>query len=303
MALPTIVFDEIVAGTNSSLISEFMPKLTALLKDAGWTLLYADSDAIGGGSAGTPAWDKSPSMNTSAGVMILKMPLNDHDTDFHLQLEAGWGANVGSNHYFSVTVGTGWDTVDTLTGAGNTFTWQSNAASTGLQVLMNASEDGFSFYCASSNSGAVRWVLVERARELENDDPGGVSSDLLISGYATQGSFPNNSPASGCVRVRDDGHEHATNYWAALAMAQHMTGWQTPNTGTFTSDDGQYGAPIGPFNVSGRLSALPRLLLLLQQPDAITNTDHPVLIDGGVKQYRTPASFVTNAYVSILATE
>lgn len=300
MALPTVHYDRIVAGTNSSLISEFMPKLQALLFAAGWDILYADSDAIGGGSSSIPAWDKTPATNESAGRAIYRMPSNDHSRQWTVQIEPGWGSSTTNNHAFAVTIGTGWDTIDALTGAGSTLAYQSTASTTGVEVLLAASEDGLAFQYVGTTSNIARFVLVERARDFD----GTVSDDLGVLGYAAGGTFFDQLPAYGCARYRaSDGMEYASNRWFTLAPANTLNSSANFATASTTSADGEANVPIGPINMSGVPAGLPRLVQIVGQLDAVTNTDHPVLIDGGVKQYRAPATFTSNTYVVLVARE
>lgn len=299
MSLPTVHYDRIGAGTNASLISNFMPMLQGLLFDAGWDILYADATAIGGGSSSVPAWDATPTTNTSAGRAIYRMPSNDHSRQWFVQIELGWGANAAQNHRFIVTIGTGWDTVDALTGAGNSIDYQAASTSTSLEVLIAASEDGLAFQYVHSST-AARFVLIERARNFD----GTVGDDLIVLGYAASGTFFDSNPSYGCARYRaSDGLEYASNRWHALAAAATPTNSAHYNTSSTTSADGETNLPLGPISMSGIPAGLPRLVQIIGQLDAVANTDHPVTIDGDVRQYRTPATFAHNAYVVLVARE
>lgn len=301
MGLPTVHHDRIVAGTNSSLISAFAPKLHALLVAAGWTILYANADAIGSGSSSNPAWDKTPATNASAGKTIYRMPANDHTRQWCVQIEHGWGTSTANNLTTSITVGTDWDGTSALIDAGGTITYASNASTLNLEVLISTSEDGFAFAYAGNTTSLLRWALVERPRAFD----GQVTDDLAISGYAVGGTFPSSNIAYGCARYRaSDGLEYTAAPWAALAHSQGPTSWQGPASGGgFTSADGETGLPIGPLTISGIPAALPRLLLLIHAQDAVAASDHPVFVDEDVRLYRTPVSLVSSAYVTVLARE
>lgn len=301
MALPTVHFDQVAAATNSSLISAFMPKLQAVKFDAGWDILYADATAIGGGSSSVPAWDATPTINTSAGRAIYRMPANDHGRQWYVQIELGWGGNASNSHQFKITIGTGWDTVDALTGAGSTITYETSATATGVEFLVAASEDGFAFIYAITGN-AARWVLVERSRDFD----GTVTDDLSVMGYAavtTAGYFPNgHTPQYGCVRYRaSDGLQYAANRIMMLGPLASISSFASlSNAGTTTSADGETNVPIGPINASGMVSGLPRLLQAVLGTDAVANTDHPVLVDGGVKLYRAPVTTFAGAAGPVL---
>jgi hypothetical protein len=300
MALPTVHYDRIAAATNSSLHSETMPKLHALLIAAGWTIEYANADAIGGGSAGTPAWDKTPAVSTSCGIAIYSMPLNDHSRSWFVKLEPGWGSNVASGLSMKITVGTG-ESAGTLTGAGNEFEYLGTTTTqTGNEVIMAASEDGFAYHHVGTTANAIRWFSVERLREFD----GTVTADLGVLGAAATGTFPDQAPHYGCVAYRaSDGYEYAMNGWMALARVTNYASFAGPATITTTSADGETGTPIGPVNTSARAWGIPRLVLIVGQLDALASTDHPVLVDGGTKLYRAPVTFVTNHYIPLVAIE
>jgi hypothetical protein len=295
MALPTVYYHRIAPGTDSSLHSEVFPILHGLLDDAGWTTQFIDSDAIGTGSSSAPAWDKTPTVNETAGRAIYSMPANDHSRVWYVQLIPRWGGNVTSNMSLSARIGTGIDGSNELTGAGTEVTWQSSAASNSLPVMFSVSEDGLALVY-DSNSGVTttnvntfRFVLIERMREFD----GTVSDDLGMTGYAAAGSFGDGSQIFGCFSYRaSDGLEYAVNTTAMLTGH----GTSLTNTGTFTtysltSADGETGMPAGPFVSSGRVWGLPRLLLTMFSSDVVVNTDHPVSVDGGVKLYRVLTNF------------
>src|SRR5690606_17965770 len=121
MAAPTVRYFAAAAGTGSSLLSVWMPKLQELLLDAGWTLEYADSDAIGSSlDPSTPAWDKTPATNTDAGVAVYRMPANDHATQWFVRLRPGWATtNVNRTYMRGVQLGTSHDGSGGISGAGS----------------------------------------------------------------------------------------------------------------------------------------------------------------------------------------
>lgn len=305
MALPTVHFDQVAAGTNSSTIQNVMTRLQAVMLAATWDLLYADATAIGGGSSGNPAWDATPTNNTSAGKTIWRMPANDHSRQWYVQVEVGWGSNTGNFHRFIVTVGTGFDGVDALTGAGSTITYETGgSASTGLEAIMAASEDGFALFHTSNSQLTARWILVERARDLN----GTVNDDLIVCGYAsatTAGYFPNVTPNHGSVRYRaSDGLQYAGAPYFALAAVNNAQGMSTLATGSTTSADGETNVPVGPVPMSGGIAGIPRLAMMLNANDVVINTDHPVLVDGQVRLYRVQSGTLpSSGYALAVARE
>lgn len=299
MALPDVHYDRIAAATNSSLHSATMPKFHALLVAAGWTCAYINADAIGTGSAGSPMWDKTPAVTTSCGIAIYSMPLNGHDRAWYVKIEPGWGSNVTTGYSLKVTIGTG-ESSGTLTGAGNEFEYLSTTTSTGNEVIMAASEDGFAYHHAGTAAASIRFISVERLREFD----GTVTSDLGILGAAATGTFIDQTPYYGCVAYRaSDAYEYATNGWFALARVTNYVSFAPAGTGSTTSADGETGTPIGPVNTSARAWGIPRLLIVVGQLDAVANSDHPVLVDGATRLYRAPVSFVAGHYIPLVAIE
>lgn len=279
-------FDRSASGTNVTLISAYMPRLQALFFAAGWDIIYADSDAIGGGSSGVPAWDKTPATNVSAGRAIYRMPANGHSRQWYVQLEPFWGSNVTLTG-MTIKLGTG-ESAGTLTGAGNALTWGPASASNISQEFMAcASEDGFALGVGLSNVNTNMWILVERLRDLD----GTVLDDLGVLGSSNGGSWPDGATGSyGCIRYRaSDALQFAANrtfLLTPIASFQSASSWGTG--ATTTAADGETNVLIGPFNASGGMAGLPRLLLACMVDDSVANTDHPVFIDGSVKLYRTP---------------
>lgn len=188
MAAPTIHYRSATAGTGSSALSVWAPKLDDMLvNDAGWDRSFIDSDAIGGGSAGAPAWDKTPATNTDAGVAVYRMPANDHDTRWYARLRLGWATNVVRPHIRGVTIGTTHNGTGGVTGAGGELVPSAGAGVAGNGAhQISVSEDGFGIRLDASNPQHVPVTLIERARRI---DTGAITDDLLVyNAYGTGGT-------------------------------------------------------------------------------------------------------------------
>lgn len=282
MAAPTIVYDSAVAASGSSLHASVFSALHDLLTDAGWTQEYIDSDAVGGGSSGSPAWDKTPANNTATGRAIYSMPLNDHSRAWFVEFTPSWGATAANNLVWTIRIGTGIDGGNDLIDPGSTLSvGTNNVAATASAMQMSASEDGFfvSVNHGSANISRVFWV--ERVRDID----GVVGDDLFVSAMASAttnaawpGSLsPNSTAGPPLLRYRaSDGLESATRLMLLLNAGASTTG-----------GSGETNIPQGPIPTIPSIGGYPRLFLFLPTADATFNTDHPVLVDGGVKQYRT----------------
>jgi hypothetical protein len=305
MALPTVQYARIPAGTNVNLMSICLPQLQSLLLAAGWTIIAADSDAIGTGSFAAPAWDKTPASSVSAGKVIYLMPANDFTRQWYVEIE-GWWHTGTSNVGFRVKVGTG-ESGGALTGAtANTYNFAPNSTTIGSESIMAASEDGFAFVFTANSSGPYVVMSVERARTMA----GVVGEDLVIqgnSGVNTSGALIGFT-AGECARIRaTDGFEYAIGKWFGLAsMSSGFSNWNASNTnGVNNMNDasGEISVPMGPFAFSGVAAGVPRLVFYLHPVNVITGTDHPVFVDGASRLYRTPTATLTNLVAAMVARE
>lgn len=274
MAAPTVRYFEAPAGTDSSLLSVWMPKLQELLLDAGWTLEYADADAIGAGSSGSPAWDKTPATNVDAGVAVYRMPANGHDTQWFVRLRPGWAANTNRPHMRDVQVGTTHDGNGNVSGgSAGVAPTVTTAQTDNRQVLMAVSEAGF-FFTLPASSGVVS-VLVERARR---SDTGVVTDDLLVLN-----TFSN---AAAAIARAGVGEVHTVTP-IVLGGFNNATSPASFGSGvSLQNSDGSHVPVVGPFWVRGFPFFHPRLAFLVNPGDHAVNTDRDLHIDGAAKTYR-----------------
>lgn len=274
MAAPTVRYFEASAGTDSSLLSVWMPKLQELLLDAGWTLEYADADAIGAGSSGSPAWDKTPAVNVDAGVAVYRMPANGHDTQWFVRLRPGWAANTNRPHMRGVTLGTTHDGSGGISGAGSELAPSAATAVTdNRQVLIAASEDGFALLLPAT-SAAVN-VIVERARR---SDTGAITDDVLALNTFSGAASVLARAGVGVV------HDHPP------VVLGGFTNSSSPSTfGAAVSLENHDASDIpivGPYWLRGHPFFHGRLAFLVSTGDHNNNTDRDLHIDGGAKTYR-----------------
>ena len=299
MALPTVVHTHIPAATNSSLNAPVGRAIHALLVAAGWTPMYVSPVAIGTGTSENPQWDATPVINTSTGYAIYRMPLNGFTRQWFMRIELAWGASITTALRIDVRIGTDWNGVSELTGAGSTFQFLTNATATANVVNMAASEDGFAFHHAGTAAGSIRWVLVERVR----DHDGTVGDDVCVMGGAITGTFPGQNTYWGAARYRaSDGLEYATGQYMLLARPSAFTTFASPTIST-TGVSGETNVPLGPYAFVSEPQGVPRLILCLSIVDVVAGTDHAVYVDGGAKLYRSPGTLVASHYIPIVARE
>lgn len=280
MAAPTVHYFEAPAGTGSSLLSVWMPKLQELLLDAGWTLEYADSDAIGGSvDPSTPAWDKTPAENTDAGVAVYRMPANDHDTRWYVRLRPGWAAATNRAHMRGVTLGTTHDGSGGISGAGSELAPSVALASTGnRQVLIASSEDGFALHLPNATSGTAMTVIVERARR---SDTGAITDDVLALNTFSSAVSVLARAGVGVV------HNHLpvvlggfTNAAAPVAFGSAVS---------LENHDASDIPIVGPYWLRGHPFFHGRLAFLVSTGDHNNNSDRDLHIDGSARTYRVAA--------------
>lgn len=277
MATPTVHYFGAPAGTDSSLLSVWMPKLQELLLDAGWTLEYADSDAIGGSAdPSTPAWDKTPAANTDAGVAVYRMPANDHATQWFVRLRPGWAANANRPHMRGVTIGTTHDGSGGISGAGSELAPNTSTSQTdNRQVLIACSEDGFALLLPGP--AAVN-VIVERARR---SDTGAITDDILALNTYSNAVSVLARAGVGVV------HDHPP-----LVLG----GFESPSSpGSFgtgvslVNHDASDIPIVGPYWLRGHPFFHGRLAFLVSTGDHNNNTDRDLHIDGAARTYRVAA--------------
>lgn len=291
MALPTIHHSYIPAASGSSDLVDFMSALQAQLLAAGWTIEYADADAIGGGSAGAPAWDKTPAANTSAGVAVYRMPANDHTTQWFVRIAPGWAASTSRPGVGSLTIGDTHDGSGTVTGgpAEMTVTLPTSGVQTGLEVGVSASEDGFMLAMGGTN-GTI--VLVERVRTWA----GTVTDDLIAFLGISQASFAHARAGVGTVTTQPP---------IVLAGMSATSPTHFGSGNLLVNGDGDEIPIVGPFwPGADPFYGPPRVAFLGPANDYTGLSSYDRVVDGGSKTYLALNSTAAASWARwMLATE
>lgn len=268
MAAPTIHHHSAPSGSGASTLDVWMPKLDDMLvNDAGWERSFVDSDAIGGGSAGAPAWDKTPSTNTDAGIAVYRMPANDHTTRWYVRLRPGWGSQTTGSYMRGITIGTTHDGNGGVTGGNSELTPSTlNHANSNMQHMLSVSEDGFALIIQPNHANFVM-SIVERARTLN----GTVLDDVIAA--MKFGS------TVGCHVNASVGQVSADAPLRLMAMSGDLP--------SLEASDATNVAVIGPYFTGGNpLFAPPRLGFFASPQDVLGDSDRELVIDGGSKTYR-----------------
>lgn len=279
------------AGAGSSPVSVWAKKLHDLLLLAGWTLEFANADAIGTGSAGSPNFDKAPAINTSAGVVIYKMPLNGQVTPWYVRLEPTWGTPPGGiASFLGVQTGTGQ--------AGGVLQNPAAAVAFGLatgsqgnnnsELYVIAHPDAF---CVCLTGGTNYGWVVSVGRRI--DDAGETTDDVSTS-LITGGTITVTGPAgidtlgSSVTRSITRGELQAEKFLVLACPGTSPTVYSQPLS---TNRDGaETGLPLGPFLRSGGLASIPRLWYIVADNDSVAGNEQIMFIDGADRRSIAAAS-------------
>ena len=277
------------AGANSSTLQVWARKLHELLLAAGWTLEYANADAIGTGTAASPAFDKAPAANASGGVVIYKMPLNGQQTPWFVRIEPGWGANAASS-FFGIQTGTG-QAAGTLQSPGSAVSISSTTAGvTNPNAELYVSTHPDAFMVCITGSPFVNWVMSVGRRI----DDAGVTGDEIAISLVTSASIT----VTGPVGFDTVGSSSTRSITRGESQAEKFLVWACPGTSTTnytqpltTNRDGaETGFPLGPYLRSGGLGLTPRLWLIVADNDSVAGLEQIVFMDGAERRAVAAAS-------------
>ncbi|WP_295818040.1 hypothetical protein [uncultured Deinococcus sp.] len=265
------------AQSRVSTPANVMSQLHTTLLAAGWELVYADADAIGTGTASSPAWSKAYASGASIGLAVYRMPaIAGFATRWCVELNPTYGTAAGV-WYMKSRTATDSTGAGVLTSPGSVLsnsTSSSTSTSTSTEWYVNAYEHGFAIGVHVTGSG---WLWgIERRRTLA-----GVILDDLV--YYACGQSASTVTLNGVVST---GYNGATNIRVAGAGEQTPQRWvvfaDSSGTTPFTLNrmDGTSTLPQGPFNVTGGTAGFPRLFSFYPANDASNAIDLTVTVDG-----------------------
>lgn len=275
----TVRFHRANAGANSSTLQVWARKLHDLLLLAGWTLEFANADAIGTGSAASPNFDKAPAINTSAGVVIYKMPLNGQVTPWFVRLEPRWGANVAGS-FLSAQTGTG-QVAGALQNPGSAvaLTGGASATNANAELYVSAHPDALLVCLTGAEVTTSNWLMSVGRRI---DDAGLTGDDLttsLIGASAVTVTGPAgiDTLGSSISRSITRGESQAEKFLVWACPGASFSTYTQPLT---TNRDGaETGLPLGPYLRSGGMGSPPRLWLIVADNDSVAGTEQLVFVD------------------------
>lgn len=289
--MPGLVrFHRANAGANSSTLQVWARKLHDLLLLAGWTLEFANADAIGTGSFANPNFDKAPAINTSAGVVIYKMPLNGQVTPWFVRLEPRWGTGT-ANSFIGVQTATG-HTGGVLQNPGTAVTLGTAAGSTSVndngELFVIAHPDAL-LVCITGSS-FVPWLMSVGRRV---DDAGVTGDDVSIT--LVGGANVNMTGPAG---IADTGSSVNRSITRGESQAEKFLVWACPGATataysqplTTNRDGAETGLPLGPYLRSGGMGSPPRLWLIVADNDSVAGTEQLVFADGADRRAIAAAS-------------
>lgn len=277
-------------GRNSTL-QNMMTQLHQTLLAAGWEIVYADTDAIGTGSASTPAWSKTPAITTSAGTAVYRMPVvSGYPTRWCVSLNPRWAsASGGITWGIYATWGTDSTSGGVLTNPGNVQTFTTNSTSANnnsTEWYVIAYEHGFLLALHQATGG---WLYCgERRRRMDGtllDDLNtyGCTKDAVAQQFASMGGVNSGYTGIAMSRTATAG-EQGAQMWVVFATS---TGGQPY---TLNRMDGATGIPQGPINVSNGTSGVPRLFVLLPTNDSVVGVDNILAVDGSNRAYHVASA-------------
>ena len=155
-------------GYQELLSCAYLKTMAVALHDvlitAGWTIVYADADAIGTGSSGSPAWDKTPATTTTAGRTIYEMSAATASVTRYVEIEWRWGSAV-TEWCPIIDLGTGFDGSTAITGGiGARGLTDLSAAINGSDAWVAAHPDGFAFASMTRKRGT--WPLISQSTSM-----------------------------------------------------------------------------------------------------------------------------------------
>lgn len=291
--MPAVSWSRADAATNSATPAIVMQALVAAAKAQGWTVDYADTNAIGTGTSTSPKFDTvAYSSGVSIGIVILKMALNGFSTQWVVKIEPVWGTVSGA-YQAKITTG--------LSQSGGVLNTPGSTITCGA---INQSIISFEYWVSAHiNELLLSFptsfnVVVGRKRDLAGttlDDIYVIATGqgpTYVAGYPAPVNAAN--PCGGLSLVRNVTQgEYTSSYCMAWINPIGTSSFSAPPT--LTDSAGNYGYPMGPFIVGNGLGGFPRLMAYFPTndvPAALNN--FTATIDGADR-----LMFVTTGTASI----
>jgi hypothetical protein len=269
-----IAYNRVTTGQTLQQVGQ---AIHAALIGAGWTIAYADTDAITGGTAGTPGWGKTAAINTIAGRATYQMPVTALATRWFVDIELYWNTAI-TMYSVAIKTATACSVAGVLTSPGTQVRPTPATAGNTGEFVYCASPNGFAVGIALSTGGAGYAICVERKRNLA-----GVALDDIMVHAIANGMTINGTSLTyggGINRSLSGSENGAVEY---IFLRKVILGTNAYNTSEPTSLAGAgalRGVPMGPLLASGGLGGMSEHILFFPATDAPLGNDLTVSFGG-----------------------
>lgn len=292
-------------GNPASTPTNLMRALHTQLVLSGWTLVYADVDALSGNTlAQGPLWNKVLAASVSLGTVVYKMPAVAipgvaSPTRWCLRINLATQASANNVNY-TATSGTDCDAGGVLTAASTAYALSAGTSNVSMtDWYVSAYEHGL-LIATFATQGAFLFHL-ERRRKLVSGD---VLDDLTfnvgqsITTVAVFGAVSGNNWPSGASFTRSLTAESTASLWNIIKNSSGSA------PATMQINNGTSATPVGPECTSPERSGIPRLFQVYSAGDIGVGVLQNIVADGATRQYFTtsdasypPAGGLTVGYV------
>jgi hypothetical protein len=277
--------------TTGQTLTELGLKLHDLLIQAGWTLEYADINAVGTGTATSPAWDNSFSAFTSGGRVLYKMPVTSLATRWYVEIELYYISNSNAyDIYFRTAKGVSVAGVAIDPGTLCGF----NASSANRVIgehIVTVTEHGLAVAQALQETTNC-YICCERKRTLI----GTPIDDIVIHGTGKNANVTGLGASYGTCRSRNTLSGESTAKAYAILLETISEGAQSPQVASLSASSGLLAIPAGPFITSGGIGGMSGHIVFFPNADVPTGTDQAVTVDGTNQVFFNPNNPGTHKY-------
>jgi hypothetical protein len=263
-------------------IQTYMTQLHSSLIAQGWTIEFADSDAIGTGSAASPAWSKTPATGVSAGIVVYRMPVNGSLTRWYIKVQMRWSAGGVSIYDWRITTATAVNAgTGALTGAGTEYGITQTSTGSNGESFVVVNENGFLLHFTGASANGTAGV--ERVRDFAGTVQDDVVGYIYSAVAATAVGFgtSNSNSLSTLRRNITVGERAAVAAFNIFAQANSAG----TSAVTLNEPTNNVGYPTGPFCSSGGLAGMLRLVANMATGDAVGGQSQSLRVDGIGRQY------------------
>lgn len=269
----TIAYNRVTTGRT---LQQMGVDIDTVLKGAGWTLEYANADAITGGTAAIPGWGKTFASTVSGGIVVYKMPVTTLATRWLVEIELFW--NITLNIFVArVRTATAVSVAGVLTNPGTQIGPSGTATNNTGECIVGASEHGFAIGQALGLATGYA-LCVERKRNLAGVQIDDIVVHGLSTNTASNGLF---TATGGCVNRNLAGGENGSVDYLLVRKTISGGGSYSASEPTSLAGAGALrGIAMGPLIASGGLGGMSGHLLFFPINDAPLGNDLTISVAG-----------------------